>query len=116
MAGACKGLGQADQYALYHSKALALTDSVFNPKRFYMVRNRLDVYRDSVAGERITMLNGIVTRQSDAMLLLILLVVVMFAVSGAVWYAYRRQAKTKGALPERLLLPTVTCFLVIVCP
>lgn len=101
MAGACKGLGQADQYALYHSKALALTDSVFNPKRFYMVCNRLDVYRDSVAGERITMLNGIVTRQSDAMFLLILLVVVMFAVSGAVWYAYRRQTRTKGALPEK---------------
>ena len=50
-----------------------------------------------MAGERITMLNGIVARQSDAMFLLILLVVVMFAVSGAVWYAYRRQAKTKGA-------------------
>lgn len=100
MAGVYKGLGQIEGYALYHSKALALTDSVFNPKRFYLVRNRLDVYRDSVAGERITMLSGIVTRQSDAMFLLVVLLLVMFAVSGAVWYAYRRQARSKSALSE----------------
>lgn len=81
-----------------------------------MVRNRLDVYRDSVAGERITMLNGIVTRQSDAMLLLILLVVVMFAVSGAVCMLTADRQKLRALCLKRLLLPTVTCFLVIVCP
>lgn len=106
MAGVCKGLGQIEGYVLYHSKALALTDSVFNPKRFYMVRNRLDVYRDSVADERITMLSGIVTRQSDTMFLLVFLVFVMFALSGVAWYAYRRQTKLKNTLLEKT---TVDC-------
>lgn len=101
MSDAWGGLGRTEETKAYRAKALSLSDSVFNAKRFYIVRNRLDVYKDSINGERITWLSGIITKQSDALGVLVLLLVLAVAASVTVWYAYHRLRRAQRLLVQR---------------
>ncbi len=101
MSDAYGGLGRADETAAYRARALALTDSVFNAKRFYIVRNRLDVYKDSLNGERITWLSGVITKQSDALVVLALLLFLAVVASVTAWYAYHRLRRAQRILVQR---------------
>lgn len=101
MSDAWGGLGRADETKAYRAKALSLSDSVFNAKRFYIVRNRLDVYKDSLNGERITWLSGVITKQSDALVVLALLLFLAVVASVTVWYAYHRLRRAQRLLVQR---------------
>lgn len=95
------GLGRSGEAAAYRAEALSLADSVFNAKRFYVVRNRLDVYKDSLTGERITGLSGVITRQSGVMAVLAVLLFLAVSALFGVWYAYHKLRRARKLLVQR---------------